>query len=236
MEIKLLVDGGAMKPGPALSQKMGPLGMNLGKIISEINKVTQEFTGMKVPVTLDINTKTKDFKVQVSTPPTSALLKKELSIEKGSAEPNNIKIGNLPIETIIKIAKVKERDMIVNGLKAAINNVLGTCVSLGILVESKDAREIIKEIQEGKHDEIISKGVEEASQEKLQELGKEFIKVQKAQEAYIKSLEAKKEAKAAAAAAPGATPAEGAAPAGAATVPVATPAVKETKEDKKKKK
>lgn len=240
MEMKLLVDAGAMKPGPALSQKMGPLGINLGKIIADVNKATSEFKGIKVPVILDINTKTKSFTVKVSTPPTSELLKKELGIPKGSGEPNNIKIGNIPIETVIKVAKVKQEDMIVNGLKEAVNSVLGTCVSVGILVENKDGREVIKEVSQGIYDDLISKGIEQASPEKIELLAKEFVKVQKVQEAYLKSVEAKKEAKAAAAGAAGAAaPGAGAAPgtsapaAATAAAPAAAAPVK--KEEKKKK-
>ena len=229
--MKLLVDAGAMKPGPALSQKMGPLGINLGKIIADVNKATSEFKGIKVPVMLNINTKTKSFTVSVSTPPTSELLKKELGISKGSGEAKNIKIGNLPFETIIKVAKIKEKDMMVNSLNAAINSVLGTCVSLGILVESKDGREIIQEVKEGKYHDLISKGSEEASQEKLALLAGEFVKVQKLQDAYIKSVEAKKEAKAAAAA-PGAAGAEAAAPAAGAAAPAAKAPAKEEKKKK----
>ncbi len=235
MQMKLLVDAGVMKPGPALSQKMGPLGINLGKIIADVNKASDSFKGIKVPVILDINTKTKSFTVSVLTPPTSELLKKELGIAKGSGEPKNIKMGNIPIETVIKIAKIKEKDMIVNGLKEAVDSVLGTCVSLGILVESKDGREIIKEVKEGRYHDIISKGTEHASQEKLDMLAKDFVKVQKEQDAYIKSVEAKKEAKAAAAAA-GTTVAPGTAPAvGAGAAAPVTPAAAPAKEEKKKK-
>jgi len=244
--MKLLVDAGAMKPGPALSQKMGPLGINLGKIIADVNKATSEFKGIKVPVLLDINTKTKAFTVSVSTPPTSELLKQELGITKGSGEAKNIKMGNLPFETIIKVAKIKEKDMMVNSLNAAIDSVLGTCVSLGILVESKDGREIIKEVKEGKYNDLISKGTEEASQEKIALLAEEFAKVQKTQDAYIKSVEAKKEAKAAAAGtAAAATGAEGAAApeegaaapaaAAAAKAPAKASAKEEKKVEKKKK-
>jgi len=229
MEIKLLVDGGAMKPGPALSQKMGPLGMNMGKIIADINKATHEFQGMKVPVVLDINTKTKTYNVIVSTPPVSALLKKEISLEKGSPEPNNIKAGNMAIEQIIKIAKIKEKDMSVNDLKKAVSVVLGTCVSLGLLVESKDPREVIREVEKGDYNDLISKGIENPSPEKLEKLAKDFEKTKKGQEAYIQSLEAKKEAKTAVA-----VPAEGAA---ATAAPAAAPAAKpEAKKEEKKKK
>ncbi len=222
MEIKLLVEGSAMKPGPALSQKIGPLGLNLGKIISEVNKATSGFEGIKVPVTLDINTKTKDFTVKVSTPPTSELLKKEFSIQKGSPQPNNIKTANASMEHIVKIAKIKQDDMLVESFKAAVKSVVGSCNSLGILVESKEPKIIMKEIDEGIYDNIINKQLEEPSQEKLDQLEKDFELVKKKQEAFIKELEKKAEEKAAAAAgaAAGAVTAEGATPAtGTATTP-----------------
>lgn len=216
MQIKLLVDGGAMKPGPALSQKMGPLGINMGKVISEVNRVTAEFKGIKVPVILDINTKTKEFTLKTLTPPTSELLKKEFGLEKGSQQPNKIKVANAAIEHMVKIAKIKQADMFVNSLKEAVKAVLGTCTSLGILVESKEPKDIIEEINQGKWNETIEKGIENPSQEKLDKLASDFEQTKKTQEVYIKELEKKaEEAAAAPAAAPGAAaPAEAAKPKG----------------------
>lgn len=213
MEIKLLVEGGEMKPGPALSQKIGPLGLNLGKIINEVNKATANFRGIKVPVILDVNTKTKDFAIKVSTPPTAELLKKEFSIQKGSPQPNNIKIANAAIENIIKIAKIKQSDMLVENFKAAVKSVIGSCNSLGILVESKEPKVVIEEIEKGIYNEIISKQVDTPSPEKLSKLAQDFEIVKKKQEAFIKELERKTEEKAAAAARAPATEGATAAPA-----------------------
>jgi len=231
MIIKLLVEGGAMKPGPALSQKLGPLGINLGKVLSEVNKATASFSGMKVPVTLDINTKTKDFTVSTSTPPTAELLKKELGFEKGSGQPNKLKIANVAIEQIIKVAKTKQNDMLVNSLREAVKSVIGSCVSLGILVESKDPKAVFEELDKGSYDQAISKGTDTASPEKLAKLASEFDQVKRAQDALIKEMEKKAEEEAAAAAAPAAaaaapTEAEAAKPAAAEKKPA---------EEKKKK-
>ena len=231
MEIKLLVEGGEMKPGPALSQKIGPLGLNLGKIISDVNKATADFKGIKVPVTLDINTKTKEIAVRVSTPPTSELLKKEFSIQKGSPQPNNIKVANASIEHLIKIAKVKQADMLVESFKAAVKSVVGSCNSLGILVESKEPKVIMEEIETGVYDSVIEKGDETPSEEKIEKLAKDFELVKKKQEAFIKELERKAEEKAAAAAgaAAGAVTAEGAIPAAGATAAAPTAKAEEKK-------
>ncbi|OYT37957.1 50S ribosomal protein L11, partial [Candidatus Pacearchaeota archaeon ex4484_31] len=87
MKLKLLVDAGAMKPNPAISQKLGPLGINLGRVIAEVNKATEKYKGMKVPVILDIDVKTKNFTITPLTPPTTELLKKEVNAEKGSPMP-----------------------------------------------------------------------------------------------------------------------------------------------------
>lgn len=192
MIIRLLVGGGEMKPGPALSQKMGPLGINMGKVISEVNKATAEFKGMKIPVALDIDTKTKNFTVKVFTPPASELLKKEFNLEKGSGQPDKIKVANAAIEHIIKVAKEKEPDMLVNDFKSAVKSVLGSCVSLGILVENKDPKEVMQEIDEGEYDEIIKKQSIEPSPEKLEKLQEYFKEIEKKQQAIIKALEEKK--------------------------------------------
>lgn len=194
MKLKFLVDGGEMKPGPAISQKLGPLGLNLGKIISEVNKATSEFKGIKVPVTLDINTKTKDFTVSVSTPPTAELLKKELDLTKGSKQPDKIKVANAAIEHIIKIAKIKQKDMFVDSLKAAVKSVVGSCASEGILVESKDPKVIIEEIDKGMYNNLISQGKEIPEKEKLGKLASDFEEVKRAQEEIIKEIEKKEEA------------------------------------------
>lgn len=66
--IKLIVDGGAMKPGPTIAQQLGPKGINIGKVIEDINKATIGFKGVKVPVELDVNEKTKKYEIRVFSP------------------------------------------------------------------------------------------------------------------------------------------------------------------------
>lgn len=241
MIIKLLVDGAEMKPGPIVGQKLGPIGINIGQVISEVNKATSEFKGTKVPVSLDIDPKTKKFKVEVSSPPTSELLKKELGLETGSGDHKKNKIGNLSIETIIKVAKVKYPNMLAKDFKSAVKSVVGSAVSLGILVEDK-SKELVEDIDAGKFDSEIKSQKTEASPEKKANLKANFEKVVAAQEVAKKAEEAAKAAEEAAklaaqAAAPGqvAKPEQAAAPVAGAATPAA-PAAKETakKEEKKK--
>ena len=55
MQIKLLTEGGDMKPGPALSQKLGPIGLNVNQVIQKVNEATKNFKGLKVPIELNVN-------------------------------------------------------------------------------------------------------------------------------------------------------------------------------------
>src|SRR3989344_5566399 len=107
VKINLLVDGGAMKPGPAIAQQLGPMGINIGKVIQEVNSATSSFDGMKVPVEIDVDKKTKNFTVSVSSPPVSEMIKKELGLEKGSGDPGKTKVANISVEQLIGIAKTK---------------------------------------------------------------------------------------------------------------------------------
>lgn len=194
MKIKLLVEGGAMKPGPALSQKIGPLGLNIGQIISKVNESTKDFKGLKVPVELDVNLSTKNFEVQVFSPPVSELLKRELGIEKGSGIQKKMQVANAAIEQIISIAKSKLPNLLCKDLKAAVKTVIGSCVSLGILIENKPASEVEKQIGQGKYDKEIQEGKTEVSPEKKAKLDKYFAKLSEAEQKKIKQEEAEKEA------------------------------------------
>ena len=158
VKINLLIDGGNMKPGPAVAQQLGPMGINMGKVISDVNEATSEFKGMKVPVELDIDEKTKDFTIHTSSPPTSELLKKELNLEKGSDKHAEVKVGNASIEDMIKIAKIKMGNMLDRSLKAAVKSVLGTSASVGILVENENPNDLMQEVDEGKFDSEINEG------------------------------------------------------------------------------
>jgi large subunit ribosomal protein L11 len=195
MNIKLLIDGGDMKPGPAIAQKIGPLGINMGKVISEINNATTDFKGMKVPVEIEINEKTKAFTVKTSSPPTSELLKKEINIETGSGDHKKIKVGNASIEDVIKVTKIKFQDMLQKEFKSAVKSVLGTCTSIGILVENESPKDVIKKIEQGEFEKEIASQSTATPAEKREKLGEFFSNLQKSQEEILKKEKAAEEEK-----------------------------------------
>ena len=198
MKIKLLVEGGAMKPGPALSQQLGPMGINIGQVISKINEATKNYKGLQVPVEVDVDAGTKEFEIEVFSPPVSGLIKKELGVEKGSGLQAKEKVGNASIEQIISVAKRKHPHMLCRTLKSAVKTVAGTCGSLGILVENKESAEIAEEIDNGKYDKEIKEEKTDTSEEKKKELETYFKDIKKAEEIQKKKEEAEEAAKEAA--------------------------------------
>jgi len=222
MIIKLLIEGANMKPGPAVAQQLGPMGVNMGKVISDVNEATKEFKGMKVPVELDIDEKTKDFTVHTSSPPTSELIKKELGLEKGSDKHAEIKMGNASIEDIIKIAKIKHPNMLEKDLKAAVKSVLGTSASVGILVENENPNNLMEQVDEGKFKEAIDSETTETSPEKRQKLDDHFNQIKEEQDTKLAADKLAEEEKAKAAEEAGAAKEGEAKPEEGAATPEAT--------------
>jgi large subunit ribosomal protein L11 len=151
-KIEALVEGGKASAGPPLGPALGPLGVNIMDIINTINDKTKQFDGMKVPVKVIVDPKTKNFEIEVGTPPASSLIFKELGLEKGSGSAGTHKIGNLTVDQAIKIAKMKQDNLLGKELKHKTKEVIGTCVSIGVTVEGKKPQEIQKAIDEGEYD------------------------------------------------------------------------------------
>lgn len=147
--LTLLVEGGKATVSPALGSTLGPMGIPAPKVVAEINKATAKYAGMVVPVKVIINLATKEFRVEVGTPTTSALIKKELKIEKGAKEAGKEIVGDISLQKVIEIAKTKLPEMNDKDLKGAVLQVLGTCVSMGVTVDGKDPREIQRAIKKG---------------------------------------------------------------------------------------
>jgi len=192
--IKLLVEGGNMTPGPAVAQQLGPMGINVGQVIADVNKATAEFKGVTIPVHLTVNPETKEVSIKVLSPPTSELIKKELKIEKASSERLKQKVGNFAIEQVISVAKAKHASLLSNTFMASVKSIIGTCQALGVLIESKDPKEILTEIAEGKYKEEIDAQKTDVDPEKRKALDEYFATVEEEQEAIKKAEEAEKAA------------------------------------------
>ncbi len=200
-KVEALVEGGKASAAPPLGPALGPLKVNMGAVISEINKKTEVFKGMKVPVKVIVDSDTKEFTIEVGTPPTSQLIKKEVNAEKGSGTPNKLKVGNIGIEQAIKVAKMKESSSLANNLTNNIKEVIGCANSLGVLVESKTSAELTREINAGNFDKMINSELTDVPKEKLDQLAKDLVRVNeeiKKKEEKLKAMEAEFEKEAAA--------------------------------------
>jgi large subunit ribosomal protein L11 len=154
--VELLVSGGQANAGPPLGPALGPLGVNVMAIVNRINELTKDYSGMKVPVKVIVDPESKQFEVTVGTPTASALIVSELKIQKGSGTPSTQKVGDLSIDQVIRIAKMKRSELLAKNLKGAVKEILGVCVSMGVTAEGKDPREVQQEIDAGKYDETFS--------------------------------------------------------------------------------
>jgi large subunit ribosomal protein L11 len=149
--VELLISGGQANAGPPMGPALGPLGINIMAVVNKINELTKDYAGMKVPVKISVDPEDKSFEVSIGTPTASALIVSELKIEKGSGTPNTAKVGDLSMEQVVRIAKIKRPELLAQTLKGATKEMLGTCVSIGVTVEGKDPREVQKEIDAGKY-------------------------------------------------------------------------------------
>jgi large subunit ribosomal protein L11 len=171
--IDVLVQGGKATAAPPLGPALGPLGVNIGQVIAEINKKTADFAGMQVPVKVEVDDTTKEFEISIGTPPASGLIMKEAKIDKGSSNPKSEKVADLKIQQINKIVKMKGDSLLGKDKFAKVKEIIGTCAGMGVMVEGKDAREIIKEINAGGFKALIESGKTELSAEELKTLEEE---------------------------------------------------------------
>ena len=150
--ISAIVTGGGATAGPPLGPSLGPMGVNILQVIEGINEKTKEFTGMKIPVTVSVDTDTKKWEIEVGIPSASALLLKEAGIQKGSGTSGTEWVGEITADSIAKVANVKLESSYATSLKSVAKQIVGTCGSLGIKIEGKTPKEFTAEMNEGKWD------------------------------------------------------------------------------------
>lgn len=153
--VNALVSGGEASAGPPLGPALGPLGINILQVVTTINEKTKDFPGMKVPVKVEVDPETKKFSVEVGVPPTAALIFKESGINKGSGTAGTNFVGNVSMQSIVKISKMKLDVSYAPDVKSIAKEIIGSCLSLGIKVEDKVAKEVYADVSAGKYDSLF---------------------------------------------------------------------------------
>ena len=151
--IDAIVEGGKATAGPPLAPALAPLGVNIGKVVADINAATKDFGGMKVPVKVNVDPKTKTYTIEVGSPPLAELLKKEIGIEKGAGN-REAPAGNISMDKVIKVAGMMTKSL-GKTTKERVKELLGTCVSMGVNVDGKKAKEITSELVKGNFDSML---------------------------------------------------------------------------------
>lgn len=158
--IETLVEGGKATPGPALAPRLSMMKVNIQDVFKKINDKTKDYSGMKVPVKIIIDKKTKAVEIEVGTPPVASLIKKEAGIElakitEEEKTAGKTSVGDISFEKIVKIAKMVQENLLASDLKAAVKQIVGTANSMPMTVDGKKVKEVLKEINEGKYDSQI---------------------------------------------------------------------------------
>lgn len=150
--VDVLIVGGKASAAPPLGPALGPKGVNIGQVVADINKKTADFAGMQVPVKVIIDTETKTYEIEIGTPPATSLIKQELNIKKGSGVPQTDFVGDLSMDQILKISRMKEDALSGKSSKERAKEIIGTCRSMGVTIDGKRSAQAIRAINAGEYD------------------------------------------------------------------------------------
>lgn len=132
--VKLQIPAGKATPAPPVGPALGPHGINIMAFCKEYNARTASQAGSIIPVELTIYAD-GTFSFITKTPPVADLLRKAVGVEKGSAEPNRIKVGKISRQQLREIAEIKMKDLNAIDIEGAEKQIIGTARSMGIEVE-----------------------------------------------------------------------------------------------------
>ena len=133
--LKLQIPAGSANPSPPVGPALGQAGVNIMDFCNAFNAETQSAEkGLPLPVVISVY-EDKSFTFVVKTPPAAVLIRKALNIEKGSGEPNKVKVGKISRKQLEEIAKIKEPDLNANDIDNAVKIIAGTARSMGVEVD-----------------------------------------------------------------------------------------------------
>jgi len=134
--IKLQIPAGKANPAPPVGPALGQHGINIMAFCKEYNERTASDAGSIVPAEITVY-EDRSFTFVTKTPPTADLLRKALSVEKGSSATGRERLGVLPREKLTEIAKFKAKDLNATSVEAAERIIEGTARSMGIEIEQE---------------------------------------------------------------------------------------------------
>lgn len=153
--------------GPAV-QQLSQYGIDVGKVTEEINRKTKILANYginNVFVEIEIDEDTKSFDVKPELPPIADLIMKAIGKDTGSHQAVKELIGDISIEKLAEIAYIKWEELRSRNFKNALKQVVSACRSIGVTIGGKDPKQVLKEIDAGSYNNVISKYEELLKQE-----------------------------------------------------------------------
>lgn len=154
-QIKLHLSGGQATPAPPVGPALGQHGLNIMDFCKAFNARTQKDQGIIIPVEITVFAD-RTYTFITKTPPASFLLRRACGLDKGSGEPNKIKVGTVTMSQVEDIAKTKMPDLNAESVDAAVQIILGTARSMGIeigavsgRIELEEPEEAVEEVASG---------------------------------------------------------------------------------------
>lgn len=155
--VKVQVEGGKASSAPPLGPALSDAGLNVNEVIDRINKMTEEYKGHTLTVKIVVDLDTKDYNIELELPTVTSLLLSAAKASEPSGDPMHKKIGNIGIEDVARIAILKKPELNTKSLKAAIKMILSSARTIGLTVEGRDPKDVIKDVDRGTYDEVIKK-------------------------------------------------------------------------------
>jgi len=132
--VKLQCPAGQANPSPPVGPALGQHGVNIMEFCKTFNARTQDKAGLIIPAIVTVYAD-RSFTFELKTPPAAVLLRKAAKIEKGSGEPNRVKVGTVTRSQVREIAEIKMPDLNAHDVESAMRIVAGTARSMGLDVE-----------------------------------------------------------------------------------------------------
>lgn len=162
--IKVQVEGGKASSTPPLGPALSDAELNVNEVIEKINRMTEEYKGYTLTVKIIVDLDSKSYNIELELPTVTSLLLAAAKASAPSGDSMHKKIGNISIEDVSRIAILKKPELNTKNLKAAIKMILSSARSIGLTVENKDPKDVMKDVDRGVYDEIIKKYEESWSQ------------------------------------------------------------------------
>ena len=132
-KIKLQIPAGKANPSPPVGPALGQHGVNIMEFCKQFNAKTESQAGYIIPVVIDVY-EDRSFSFVTKSPPAAVLIKKTISLEKGSATPNKTKVGQITKAQLEEIAKIKMEDLNATSMEAAVEMIKGSARAMGVTV------------------------------------------------------------------------------------------------------